>query len=302
MTNVINDSQCKRDVLILDCTEIGCPLVLQFVYIELCGAFQRNGHIVKKINNINQIHNNSIVLMGDTFRVNNPSELLNKQSPYAIYIGWYWDRINTSCLKYFIYTYENMLNPSALSTHVNRFKVLKGNKNNYPLLLRANEDIKNIGNLEKKIEYVYCYMGFNYYPILEPKKYKGIYNAPSRHEEYLSYELRKNIYLSSIFALGIQGKENIASQHVSQRIYEGMAYGCIVLTNSKPVCEQTNNIPVYVENLADIENKIDYYMSNQEKLKEKQLQGYEYVKEFGTNNYSIKQYNDLIEQLYNIKI
>jgi hypothetical protein len=162
----------KKDVLILDCKEIGCPLVLIYVFVELCGAFERNGHKIVIIDHINHIHNNSIVLMGNTFRVDNPSELLNKQASDAIYIGWYWDSINTSGLKYFIYTYENFLNPAGLSTDVNRFKVLKKYKNNYPLLLRANEDIKNIGYLKKNIENVYCYMGCNYFPYIEPKNIK----------------------------------------------------------------------------------------------------------------------------------
>ena len=100
----------KREILILDCNEIGCPLVLKFVYLELCDYFTRNGYNVKVINNIQDLHNNSIVFLGDTVNTSNPQELLNNIAPNAIYIAWYWQKQNVSNLKYFIYTYENNVN------------------------------------------------------------------------------------------------------------------------------------------------------------------------------------------------
>lgn len=74
-----------RDILLLDCHEIGCPKVLMFVYIELCQYFKDNGYNVKIIHNIKDITNNSIVFMGDTIRCDNVSNLLNNQASEAIY-------------------------------------------------------------------------------------------------------------------------------------------------------------------------------------------------------------------------
>ena len=42
----------KRDIFILDCPEIKCPLVLIYVFKELCGYFERNNYNVKITNNI----------------------------------------------------------------------------------------------------------------------------------------------------------------------------------------------------------------------------------------------------------
>ena len=47
----------KRDIFILDCPEIKCPLVLIYVFKELCGYFERNDYNVKITNNINELHN-----------------------------------------------------------------------------------------------------------------------------------------------------------------------------------------------------------------------------------------------------
>ena len=292
----------KRDIFILDSKEIGCPLVLIYVFDELCGAFRDRGYNVKKINKIEHIHNDSIVFLGDTFRVQNPSKLLYKQAPNAIYIGWYWHDIDTSNLRYFIYTYENCLKPNGLGYNIKRFNILKSKVNNCPLYLRANDNPTKISGYNRKSDLIYCYMGCNYYPQMEPKSFKGLYHGTKDHKKYLNYEQRKNIYLSSVFALGIQSRENIVSEHVSQRIYEGMAYGCVVLTNSVPACEQCDNIPILVENRQDIETQINYYLNNRDKLKEKQEKGYNFVKKYGTNHYSIDQYSNIIRELYDMEI
>ncbi len=76
----------KRDILILNCPEIQCPLVLIFVFIEFAGHFTRNNYNVKIINNVTEIHNNSIVLLGNTFNCDNPVNILKTIAPYAIYI------------------------------------------------------------------------------------------------------------------------------------------------------------------------------------------------------------------------
>ena len=52
----------KRNIFILDCPEIKCSLVLIYVFKELCGYFENN-YNVKISNNINDLHNNSIVFM-----------------------------------------------------------------------------------------------------------------------------------------------------------------------------------------------------------------------------------------------
>jgi spore maturation protein CgeB len=82
----------------------------------------------------------------------------------------------------------------------------------------------------------------------------------------------------------------------SQRIYEGLAYGCIVLSNSLPACEQTNNIVVYVDSLKDLEEKMTYYKNNPDLIKQKQEQGYAFVKKHGTNEKSVELISNVIHK------
>jgi hypothetical protein len=284
-----------RDILLLDCYEIGCPKVLLYAFIEFCQYFKENNYSVKIIQNIKDITNYSIVFMGDTIRCDNASDLLNKQAPEAIYIGWYWHNQNTDSIKYFIYTYENMLEPDK------RVQIIKTKKNNIPFLLRSSEDPCKIGKFKKIIVYDYCYMGWRYCPHLVPyDKFTGIYHGVVDANKFLKYEERKNIYLSSKFALGFQSNENISNKHVSQRIFEGLTYGCIVLTNSIPACEQTNNIAVFVKSKEDVENYIKYYLENPSIMQKKQQDGYEFAKKYGTNRYAVNFFIDKIKEYFDI--
>jgi hypothetical protein len=291
-----------RDIFILDCPEIRCPMVLLFVFQEFTGYFIRNKYNVQVIYDINQIHNDSVVLMGDAFTCKNPTHLLKSIAPNAIYIGWYWHKIDTTDLPYFIYTYENMLNIYYDVARVQELIQIRSFTNNVPFLLRANEDPLLVGTYPKNIKYDFCYMGWRYCEELVPRKFKGIYHGVCDHRKFLTYDQRKQLYLSSIFALGFQGIINVVSQHVSQRIFEGLAYGCIVLSNSLPACEQTNHIVVHVSSREEVEQKMIYYMTHPKEATEKIQAGYEFTKQFGTNQATATQFIDLIQNKFDISI
>jgi hypothetical protein len=281
-----------RDILILDCYEIKCPLVLLYVFIELCNAFKERLYNVKIINNISDITNNSIVFLGDIINTSTPANLLNIQSPEAIYIGWGgWHKYDVSVLKYFIYTHENRLNPEILS---NKIKI------SCPLLLRASDNPNLIGKYKRDIKRDYCYMGWKYCENLVPSSiFSGIYHGVTDHKLFLNYSNRKKIYLSSTFALGFQSNENIINKHVSQRIFEGLAYGCLVLSNSMPACEQTNNIVIFINSKKDLEDKMKYYLNNPDLIIKKQEEGYNFCKKYGTNHYAIDKFIHTINENYN---
>jgi len=283
-----------RDIRILHCREVGCPDALLSVYVELCQYFADSGYNVQVINSIQKINNNCIVFMGDTFRSATVVESLKAIAPEAIYIGWYWHRQTVTGLR-FIHTYENMLIPTPTVRH------MRGLPNSVPLLLRASEDPAVIGTLERKVVRDYCYMGHQYCSDWIPSPpFQGIYyETRTPIKPFVPYAQRREIYLSSHFALGFQSAENIANQHVSQRIFEGLAYGCIVLTNSQPACDQTNGAAVLVTSKADLEAKMRFYRERPEEVKAKQEEGYAFVKAAGTNRFAGNLFLAYIQEHFN---
>lgn len=292
----------KRDVFILNCPEVELPPSLVYVFDELCGYFRDNGYKVAFAKNINELHNNSVVFMGDFFHHPKPGALLHAQAPDAIYIGWYWHAQDVSMLKYFIYTYENCLYPDGLDYNVQRFAFFKKQLNKCPLLLRANDDPEKIGMYIKNIKYDYCFMGGRYHDEMIPSGYNGLFHGVYDPAQYLDYNTRKQIYLSSHFALGFQSFDNVKSKHVSQRIYEGLAYGCIVLSESLPACEQTEGIVQHVTSKSDVENKMKWFLEHPEEMEVLRKKGYAFTKKYGTNRYSIEIFRNVIKNCFQIDI
>lgn len=273
-----------REVVLLNSPEIGMHLVFFYACMEMCDAFKRMGYTVRIAPSISLLNNNCIVFLGNNFHVVNPVKLLVHQAPLAVYIGWYWNQHDVSQLPRFIHTYENKFKPRV---PVSYFKSMT-NPIKVPFLLRANEDPERIGTYPKPVVRHYCFMGHKYNSEMIPSspKYTGYYFGTTNDSKYLNYETRKRIYLSSMFALGFQSRSNIEECHVSQRIYEGLAYGCVVLSNSPAAREQTNGIVELISSRREIEEKIDYYLKNPDAYNARQAAGYNFIKTLGGTNHS----------------
>jgi hypothetical protein len=298
---IVINQQMQREIVILDCHEISCPTVLMFIFKDLCGYFERRNIVVKIAKNLSELHDNSVVFMGNMFHVDNPVEVLKKQAPKSLYIGWYWRNMDVSQLEHFIHIYEDVRNIYYDQHRIKEFVYLTTIVNSVPLLLRANEDPKLVGRYERNVERDFCYMGWCHHSLLEliPRnEYTGFCHGVIYHHEYFDYDKRREIYLSSTFALGIQSQEAVAGKVVTQRIYEALAYGCVVLTNSQGACEQTDNIVVYVSSREEVEKTMSYYKENPNLILEKQRQGYELIKKCGTNELSMQKIKDKCETLF----
>lgn len=283
-------SSFKKEALILDCPEIRCPKVLKIVFLELCGAFVRRGVPVRVIGDMNDVHDDAIVLMGDFLHIPDAALRLSKIAPNAFYIGWYWHKQDTSALPHFLHVYENVLaGATLLSDKVEMKRFMDSTPNSHPLLLRANEPPEMIGTYPRTAVYDYCFMGGRMCEWMVPShRYQGFYYGVHDTDEYMSYEDRRKIYLGSTFALGFQTDDNIRNGHVSQRIFEAMAYGCVVLSHSPHASIQTDGIVEYVEpDREKYAERMDFFLQNPHYIQQKQQRGYEFVRKYGTNEYAV---------------
>ena len=275
-----------HEIVLLHCPEIGMHLAFFYACVEGCNAFSRMGYSVRIARNISELNDNCIVFLGDDFHVSRPADLLAKQAPRAVYIGWCWNNQDVGQLPHFVQTHQNNLKPKVPTIYLNSGST---NPVKVPFLLRANDDPALIGTYPKKIVRHYCYMGYRYNPELVPSspKYVGYYYGTKNLAQFLNYETRKRIYLGSMFALGFQSKPNVDDHHVSQRIYEGLAYGCVVLSNSEAARDQTDGIVEFIRSQREIEDKIDYYLKNPKEYIARQAAGYQFIKNRGGTNHAM---------------
>jgi hypothetical protein len=101
-------------------------------------------------------------------------------------------------------------------------------------------------------------------------------------------------FLRTRICLGFNADDNIKNGLPTERIFEGLAYGCVVLTDCKMAEEATDGIAVYVEDYQDLEKKVDFYTKNQSAREEKQRLGVEYAKNKGTYFHVAKDFLDKI--------
>lgn len=291
----------KRLIQLLRMPELSPFLVMNFVFEELCAAFVDDDCRIKIVNHLSELENGGIIFMDNSvYQTQKPLlELIGRLCPESVFILWYWLDTSFKPFSRIIYTGEYNLkvptNPSLRDRHL----TYMSNAAFAPLKLRANEHPSLIGQYKRNVERDYCYMGAAYKRDWIPPQFQGIYHVGGWHE-YLSYAERRNIYLSSTFALGFQSEDNIDSGHLSQRLFEGLAYGCIVLCENQLASEFTDGIIVHITSKEDLAEKMMFFKANPQEMTLRQEKGYDWVRKFGTNRVSVQTYTDKITELFGL--
>ena len=270
--------------------------VLKLLYRDLLEGFKKKNFQIIYEDNINKLEDKSIIFISNDIKSQDIINEFSLKYPNSLFIGWCCHERNLDYSKLnFLYT------TCHTKTPVGKQKQLVENTRNYcPLYHRCSENPELIGTFNKKNTYDWCYIGAPYRTDLIPKNFNGLNKGTRDIKKYLDPIERREIYLSSLILLGYQGDTNIRDGHVSQRVFEGLTYGCIVLSNSRSAVEQTNGLVEYVSSLKDVEEKINYYKSNPDKVKGKQIKSYEFAKKYGTNFYTIDKYNEKAKECFNI--
>lgn len=284
----------KRLVQLLQIPEIGSLPVMNCVFSELSGAFKDFNCSIRIVKNLSEIEDGGIIFMDDAAgNYRNNRSLYDRIAllcPTSVFICWYWRDLTFRPFNKMIHTGEYFMNMmSGLSDYA-----YMTSPSFVPLKLRANDPPSMIGMYPRSLKRDYCFMGGGYKMDWIPSEFTGIYHQVIWNN-YLSYDERRAIYLSSMFALGFQSDENIRTGHLSQRLFEGLAYGCIVLCENPLAAEFTNGAIVHVTSKEDLVQKMQFYKENPLLVEEKQKQGYEWVKQYGTNRITSALFLDKIK-------
>ena len=297
----------RRLVQILCIPELTPLPVMEQVFTELCGAFADSCNaepcIVKKVQSLHELENGGIVFVHDEAgQYKNNAELYHRIgniSPDSVFICWYWRDLTFTPFRKMLHTGEYYLYLHTKKSEIADYTYMTSPLF-APLKLRANDSPHMIGTYPRATQRDYCFMGGGYLMDWIPENYTGIYHRVLWNN-YLSYEKRREIYLSSTFAFGFQSDENVRTGHLSQRIFEGLAYGCIVLCNNPFASEYTDGIVVHVSSKEDLIEKMKYYKAYPEEIEKKQIAGYEWTKKYGTNRLSASLFLDKIYDVFGDK-
>ena len=227
-------------------------------------------------------------------------DTLAAQNPNTIFILWFYhsvlDRIP---FRKWILTGEQYVNPPTLPEHSSLHAKALQIPNYWPLWLRANEDPARIGTYERPVKprYMGYFAGSGY-------KRDWVHGLPDivYHDVgasgLLTAEQRRHLALQSLFAFGFHSPGNIANNHVTQRVFEGMAYGCVVLSDNPAAVKLTGGIVEYVGSREELIDRMAYFVWNPAAVSEKREAGYEWVRKHGTNRAAAKAFQEKAKELF----
>lgn len=116
---------------------------------------------------------------------------------------------------------------------------------------------------------------------------------------FLDEETRINeVFLNSKICLGFNSDAAVETGMPTERVFEGLAYGCVVLTDCPVAVDATDGAAVLVTSYTDLEEKVDYYLNNEIARLEKQKQGLSFAKSKGTYYHVAKTFLNFIEENY----
>lgn len=300
------EGHMKRHVQLIFLPELNPLPVMKCVFQELAGAFRDYNAPVREITQMDELIDGGIAFLDDVSGNYKEKQMIYEEiaqrCPTTVFICWYWwADVSFRPFTYMIHTGEYFRYLEEIKMQNNAYDYMKL-PFFIPLKLHANDSPDKIGTYSRSNQIDYCFMGGNYkfewvkYITTHcPQEFIGFYHSVV-YDNYLTYDHRRQIYLSSTFALGFQSNENIKTGHLSQRIFEGLAYGCIVLCENPLASEVTNGIVVHVSSQEDLVEKMRYYKAHPELIAEKQQQGYNWIQQHGTNRHSIRLFLQYIDQ------
>jgi hypothetical protein len=294
-------------VCLLDCKKLPCNPILKVLFGELGEAFMSYGFKYVTITELKTLPDYCIILLSDSKLDINIMNQLYRQAPNSVFIGWFFHKIYSDIMSTgmkFILTSEYFQEkPADLpQSHLKYWNLHQYIKNYVPFKLMANEDIYDVGTYEKEIKYNCCYIGWPYKRDWLDGLEKNFTHFTHDPSQFISFKERRNVYLQSIIAPGFQSDGNILNHHVSQRVYEGLCYGCVVISEHPTAHKMTNGIVEYAANKEEFQNKVKYFLSHPEECEKKRIAGYDWIKKNGTNRLVVLEFIRKIKELWDIDL
>lgn len=298
-----------KNIILINTPTLPCPGSHYFTSSKFCRGFQHGGFNFLEINHIDDslsLYNNSdnIFLISNHLTSYGGLEdvyRIGKLLPNAYFICWHFnfekELINNMPFKKFIITGEHYFNPPLSSDrHIEAYNFSKSCKEWEPFIFSTDMNPNQVGNFTRNIIYDSFFIGYPY----KSKWTSSLSNCYvfNSSGSFIPEETRISIYLSSRVCLGFHSDANIANSCVVERVFEGMSYGCAVISDNKTATEYTNNIVKYVNSYDEVVSYIDFYKQNYNEYMKLQQEGYEFIKQKGTYYHLSQNFINKLKYLY----
>jgi hypothetical protein len=281
------------------------PALGTFLYTlkKFSSGFKYYGYDVFESKTLDGVVDYSIVILGNHGLPGNKWALqyLSDKFPNCVYICWFFHKIyNEIPFKKFILTGEHhrrepmcTIQQDKDGDHRDDWKLQQTISNYVPLTFSSALLPEQVGTFTRSDTINGCFIGTMY----KPDWVDGLQHVVYVTGNNLPEEERIQIFLSSKIAFGFHAHPNVLNNLVVERVFEGMAYGCVVISDNPVASEITDGIVQIATNKSDFLKLYNELLNNPDRLKELQTKGYDWVKQKGLYVHSVKYFLDKIEEL-----
>lgn len=289
--------------------EINHPDLFDYTVTKFLNGFKYNNINIIEINslkNINELNKktNIVFISAHTLMSNGLKflQILGEQLSECVFIcfhfNYHLEIVNNMPFKKYILTGENHL----IKRDLNKLFLKSYNDPRWvPFKFAADVDPCRVGTYTRKNIYKSFFIGPNY-----ENEYGKIYRDsmpdPSFYHNTFGSRIdeskRIEVILSSRTCLGFHSKGNILNGCITERVFEGMAYGCNVISDN-PVCESvTEGVCSFIQSTDSMLHHINKSWSDDDYFSKKQLEGYNFTLKDGLYYHRAKEFLTKIKSLY----
>ena len=289
-----------KNYYLMNSPELPTPGTHHYTTSKFSNGFKKHGYNVIEATTLDTITDGSIVLLSDHgISYNKPLafkslQYLADKCPNSIFICWFYHKYyNEIPFKKFVITGEHFHKKPAQEQHIFCWD-LQNKINNYvPLTFSSPLYPEDIGTFARNERIDGCFIGTAYKPYWVNELNNIVYITGNQLPE----QQRIDIFLSSKIAFGFHADANVSNNVVVERVFEGIAFGCVVISDNPVAAEITDNI-VQVATTKEEFLKIYHELLNDDKKRsELQQRGYEWVKNNGLYVHTAKNFLDKFKEL-----
>lgn len=294
-----------KQIININTPEIPSPGNFIFTANKFLKGFEYNGFKtleIRSLENIEIYNNESNYLFLSNHLTNKAiiydiANKLNKCTFICFHFNFEKNiRHNIPFLKYILTGEHYNKVPESSQDHIDAHNFNMTCKNWLPMTFLSSADPRLVGRLPRQDIYHSMFIG-------APYKIQWINNLQNcfshiSNAGFLSEEKRIKTFLNSRVCLGFHSPENILNGCVTERVFEGLSYGCVVLTDNIYAAKMTNGIVKYVSSFDELKLMIEKINNDDDFFYETQKQGYEFSKKQGLYFHLAQKFISKIEELY----
>ncbi len=295
-----------KKFILVNTPELPTPGTHYFTSCKFMSGFKHNGYSTNEAKTLSELEDGSVVLISNHGIKHpiissdigwNAMHMLANKCPNSVFICWFYHDIYDKIpFKKFILTGEHFHQKPSTPDHIKCWELQQRVNNYVPLTFASNMEPDAVGKYARNETVNGCFMGtaYKYHWVCDLPNI--IYLAGLNHGQPISEEDRIQCFLHSKIAFGFHHDTNVINNVVVERVFEGMAYGCVVISDSPVAGKITDGIVQVATNKDEFLTLYFELLNNETKRKHLQKRGYEWIKQKGLYLHVAKNFIDKITQ------